>query len=417
MRFDLAEQDELTHRLRGWLGLRLGIAIGLAIAAVWVYKVDLLAAVIEQRAFKLEIGPQSYVYGFILTGLLWGVLFRLRAGVTWAIGLGLGLGPVAGLVAALDGLFAWGVNWEWGEQLTLITSPDQIRSINVGPTLVLGIGWSLVIGTMSGMSALAASALGATVLRRPLAATGSAVFGRMPRVMPFGGESGARQSVAGRLNSLAAASAAARPASRIMPALGPEHPYVRWSVLARGILAVAYVAVAFILLALAPVLKTDLAFPFGAYVFLDGALLFLVVTRSRALRRSRWIFGLKGIVGLVAGAWAVAATLSDPSLGAVSTYYYIAGYWAILSGVLGVIAGAWLIGEVSGELLTVVVVGLGVTRIAYGYFTVMTPDVWNYASVQGLMLIAYAIMFGGLHFEFWRILSRWPGTVDRPVTG
>ena len=164
MGYDLAENYDLTDRLRGWPGFRIGAVAGLVIAVAWIHQVGLLPAVLAGDTFALGIGLQTVVFGLLLAGWIWGLLFRLRAGISWAAGLAVTIGFVTGLVAWLDAFVGLGVDWQIGERALLI--PAEVRPQGFGLAMLAGTLWAVASAAFVVVFAMVAAVIGATALRR-----------------------------------------------------------------------------------------------------------------------------------------------------------------------------------------------------------------------------------------------------------
>ncbi len=164
-RLDFSENYAVLDPLKGRLGFALGLVAGLAIAASWVAKVELIPSAVAGTTFNLGVGLQTVVYGFVLSGLLWGLLFQMRAGFTWALGLALGPALVLGFAAGLDSALGWGLDWQFGERVEPL--PEDIRPSGPAAGMLSGIGWALAIGLLVFTGVLAMS-LGAGVALRPV---------------------------------------------------------------------------------------------------------------------------------------------------------------------------------------------------------------------------------------------------------
>jgi uncharacterized membrane protein HdeD (DUF308 family) len=159
-----------------------------------------------------------------------------------------------------------------------------------------------------------------------------------------------------------------------------------WAVALRGVLAILFGIVAFLMPG-----PTIVAFVllFAVYMLLDGV--FAIVSAVRAVRRhERWpLLALEGIVDLAAGALAIAV----PLITAIILIYVMAG-WAIASGILLLIAtfrqpvaqGKWAMRL--GALVSII----------WGVLLLIAPLLG--ALVLTWWMAAYALFFGGALLVF-----------------
>jgi len=161
-----------------------------------------------------------------------------------------------------------------------------------------------------------------------------------------------------------------------------------WVILLRGIIALVFGVVAFIL---PGATLLALVFVWGAYAIIDGAFaLYLTYLASRQERRW-WPYLLEGIAGIVAGVVA----FGFPGLTALALLYIIAA-WAIITGIVEIVAAVDMRKVIQNEWL----LGLaGVLSIAFGVIVAVQPDagalavVWTvglYAVLAGITLIMLA---------------------------
>ena len=114
MLYDLAENKFVVDWLQGWNGFRVGLVLGAIIVAVWLPLVFTASQVGKGDLYDLSMTVQIPVLGIVVTGIIWGLLFRHAGGVTWAIGIGLVLAIAAGLCAGLSTALGWGLDWGFG---------------------------------------------------------------------------------------------------------------------------------------------------------------------------------------------------------------------------------------------------------------------------------------------------------------
>ncbi len=156
MLYDLAENKTVTDWLRGWNGFAIGLALGLIIVAVWMPTVFTQPQVATGDLFDASMQLHVAIFGFIVIGGLWGLLFRLAAGVTWAFGVGLIIAAGAGLVAGLDVALGWGLDWGFGAKgfYTRIDVKPQGFGSGAFSGLVFGaaVGATTVVGSFGAMT-------------------------------------------------------------------------------------------------------------------------------------------------------------------------------------------------------------------------------------------------------------------------
>src|SRR5262245_20115908 len=109
-----------------------------------------------------------------------------------------------------------------------------------------------------------------------------------------------------------------------------------WAILLRGIAALLFGIVCFVLTG--ATLAVLIAF-LAAYLLIDGVFAIAAGVRARS-----WLFGLQGVLGIVAGAIAILY----PSLTALVLALIIAG-WAIVTGILEVVAAVSLRRVITNE--------------------------------------------------------------------
>ena len=162
-----------------------------------------------------------------------------------------------------------------------------------------------------------------------------------------------------------------------------------WVLLIRGILAILFGILAFMLPSLTLV---TLVLLFGCYAFLDGLTALIVGGGSRA-----WSLVLAGVLGILIGV----VTFVFPGVTAVLLLLMIAA-WAIVRGLFEIIAAVQLRKEISNEWL----LGIGgIISIIFGLILIARPAVgalavvWligAYAFVFGIMMVALAFRLRGL---------------------
>ena len=163
-----------------------------------------------------------------------------------------------------------------------------------------------------------------------------------------------------------------------------------WTLLFRGILAVAFALMAFFW----PIATLwALVLLWGAFAFVDGV--FAIVAGARVHWWSVLVFGLFGVLaGLIA--WFM------PGITALALLMVIAA-WAIVRGVFEIVAAIQLRRELTGEWVLIL---SGAASIAFGVLMVLFPGagalalVWLIglqAFVAGILMFALAFRLRRLH--------------------
>ncbi|PSH04324.1 MAG: hypothetical protein CXZ00_08190 [Acidobacteria bacterium] len=177
--------------------------------------------------------------------------------------------------------------------------------------------------------------------------------------------------------------------------------------IARNWWAVAVRGVCGILFGLGAVLWPGIAIAvlvllFGIYALVDGVFAIISAVRAGA-KNERWgSLAVEGIVGIIAGIWAVVA----PNITAVALVAVIAA-WAVITGVLEIIAAVRLRKMIRGEW----VLGLfGVISIAFGLALGFSPIAG--ALILALWIGAYAFAVGVLQLVLAFKLRHWRNRID-----
>ncbi|MDA8252655.1 MAG: DUF308 domain-containing protein [Rhodospirillales bacterium] len=191
------------------------------------------------------------------------------------------------------------------------------------------------------------------------------------------------------------------------PRIAPDLPLLRsaalarnwWAMLIRGIAAVAFGIIAFLL----PVQAvTVLALLFGVYLLVDGVFV-IVAAIAAATHHTRWgLLLLEGAIDIVVGLLALAA----PGAVILGVVWVTAG-WAIVTGGLMLAAafrlhgghGNWLLGL--GGLVSIV---WGVLLWLWPLFGAIVLTIWlgAYAVIFGAALIAFALRLRRRHLATMR---------------
>ena len=168
-----------------------------------------------------------------------------------------------------------------------------------------------------------------------------------------------------------------------------------WTFILRGVLAILFGILAFIS---PPATIAVLVLIFGAWALVDGVFDILAALMHRTMDRSWWLTILEGIVGIVAGALA----LAFPGIAAASLLLLISA-WSIVTGVIEVILAIRLREQITGELWLAIA---GVLSIAFGVLLFVFPAagaltiVWiigAFAIGFGVVLIALGWRLRGIH--------------------
>ena len=101
----------LTDWLRGRGGFRVGLAIGAIVAIIWLALSYSSPTFFVGEWYGFAMATMVAIAAFIAVGVIWGLLFRLAAGVTWLLGFGLVLGVVAGTSEGLAAGLGWSLDW------------------------------------------------------------------------------------------------------------------------------------------------------------------------------------------------------------------------------------------------------------------------------------------------------------------
>jgi len=166
-----------------------------------------------------------------------------------------------------------------------------------------------------------------------------------------------------------------------------------WLMALRGAVAVLFGLIALFRPSVALEALTIL---FGVYAFLDGALS-LCAAFWRAPRADRWMMFFEGVLGVLAGIFALAWT----PIAALALIYIVAA-WALLTGALEIWAATVLRRHLMGELGLALA---GLVSLLLGFILVVEPG-------MGAVMIAwiiggYALLFGTAMLLLSLRLRRW----------
>ena len=154
-----------------------------------------------------------------------------------------------------------------------------------------------------------------------------------------------------------------------------------WTLILRGLLAIAFGVLAFFAPGLGIAVLVGL---FAAWALIDGATNLVAGIRSRGRDRSWWLAILEGIVGIVAGVIALLFPVY-----AAEALVLIIGVWAIITGTFEIVAAIRLREQITGELW----MGLaGLASILYGVVLFLFPGVGVLSLVW--LIGGFAIVFG-----------------------
>lgn len=154
-----------------------------------------------------------------------------------------------------------------------------------------------------------------------------------------------------------------------------------WVVLIQGVLAILFGIAAIMLPGLTLLTMVTL---FGATAILDGIISFVGAFSSANPEAPRWLFVVRGVIGIAAGI----ATFAWPGLTALLLIYIIAARF-LLTGVLEMVVAIALRKEIEHEWLLIV---SGVLSIAAGVWFFAAPG--DGALALAWMIGLFAVMTG-----------------------
>jgi len=173
-----------------------------------------------------------------------------------------------------------------------------------------------------------------------------------------------------------------------------------WSLVLRGIAAIAFGILAFVWPAIT---LTALVFLWGAYALVDGVFAIVAGVKTYGENRRWWVLLLEGILGVLAGIVAFAL----PGITALLLLMLIAA-WAIVTGVFEIAAAIQLRKEIKGEWLLALA---GIASILFGVVLFLNPGPGALALVW--LIGSYAILFGILLIALGLRLHSMARHVDR----
>jgi uncharacterized membrane protein HdeD (DUF308 family) len=170
-----------------------------------------------------------------------------------------------------------------------------------------------------------------------------------------------------------------------------------WVLVVRGVLAVVFGILAFVL---PGATVAALVILFGAFMLVDGLFALVSAWRRADRRTSWWPFVLEGLSGIAIGV----ITFLWPGVTAFALLYLIAA-WAFVTGVFEIVAAIRLRKEIRGELVLALI---GLASIIFAVLVILFPGegavaiVWAigaYAVVFGILLIVLGLRLRRLHAE------------------
>jgi uncharacterized membrane protein HdeD (DUF308 family) len=168
-----------------------------------------------------------------------------------------------------------------------------------------------------------------------------------------------------------------------------------WVLLIRGILAILFGVLAFVMPGLT---LLTLVLLYGVYALTDGITALFVGGSSRA-----WGLVLIGVLGLIVGL----CTFIYPGITAVALLYLIAA-WAVVRGVFEIITAIQWRKEISYEWALII---SGVISILFGVVLIANPAVGALAVVW--IIGVYALVFGFVMIFLAFRLRSLPGRLER----
>jgi uncharacterized membrane protein HdeD (DUF308 family) len=156
-----------------------------------------------------------------------------------------------------------------------------------------------------------------------------------------------------------------------------------WSMILRGIAAIAFGILAFLW---PGITLTALVFLWGAYALVDGVVAIAAGVKSHGEYKRWWLLLLEGLLSIVAGILAFAL----PGITALLLLVLIA-VWAIVTGFFEIAAAIQLRKQIRGEWFLVLA---GVCSILFGVLMLVNPFAGALAVVW--LIGAYAVVFGAL---------------------
>jgi len=184
-----------------------------------------------------------------------------------------------------------------------------------------------------------------------------------------------------------------------------------WSLVLRGIVAIAFGVFAFLLPGIA---LAALILLFGAYALIDGVFAIMSGIRPHGAHGRDWLLVIGGVAGVAVGVFA----FLQPDLTAVALVYLI-GVWAILTGAFEIAAALRLRATLKHTWL---LAAEGVVSVVFGVLVVVSPGdgavalIWliaAFAIVSGLMLIFFGVRLRSLAESGGQLPPPWARAASR----
>ena len=162
-----------------------------------------------------------------------------------------------------------------------------------------------------------------------------------------------------------------------------------WTFILRGVLAIVFGLVVFLLPGLGLTLLVAL---FAAWALIDGVTSIYAGIRTRQTDKNWWLEILEGLVGIVAGVIALLFPVF-----AAGILVILIGAWAIVTGVFEIIMAIRLREQISGEFW----MGLaGLASILFGVILFLFP-------AAGALSLVWLIGSGAIVFGVFLIVLGW----------
>ena len=177
-----------------------------------------------------------------------------------------------------------------------------------------------------------------------------------------------------------------------------------WALVLRGIAAIVFGVLTFFW---PGATIAVLVIFFGVYALIDGILAIVSAIRA-AERHRRWgPFLVEGIVGILAGLFALFAPVAAAAL-----FVYILAAWALITGALEIAAAIRLRRDIPGEWALILI---GILSILFGVLLFIAPIAGAVALVW--LIGVYAILFGILWLTVGIRLRKHPVYFVGPASG
>jgi uncharacterized membrane protein HdeD (DUF308 family) len=159
-----------------------------------------------------------------------------------------------------------------------------------------------------------------------------------------------------------------------------------WTVLLRGVAAVAFGVLVFVWPHLT---VATLVLLFGFYALTHGLSSMIAAIFNRQKTRNRWLLAFEGVIGI----WAGMVTLRAPSTTAMVLIFFVWA-WAMATGILRIVEAIRLRKEISGEIWLAL---SGVVLILFGFMLRLRP-------VMAVIDLAWVIAACALLFGLFEIM-------------